>query len=217
MSKLFVLMGRLLLLPLLFSVAVIAQDKPDVYPTHWWAGMKDPKLQVMLHGKNLGQQNFSLNTYAGVVLNSVDKAENANYVFLNLIISANARPGRLVFKAMQSGGAGYTFEYKLQARRPGKGVSFARGVRSEDFIYLLMPDRFSNGEPANDRVAGMKDQSLNRDSMYLRHGGDMQGVINHLDYLQRLGVTALWMTPVLENDMPNRTEHGYAFTDHYTI
>jgi glycosidase len=80
-----------------------------------------------------------------------------------------------------------------------------------------MPDRFSNGDPANDRVAGMRDQSLNRDSIYLRHGGDLQGVINHLDYLQGLGVTALWMTPVLENDMPVRTEHGYAFTNEYQI
>ncbi len=80
-----------------------------------------------------------------------------------------------------------------------------------------MPDRFSNGDASNDRVAGMKDQTLNRDSIYHRHGGDLQGVINHLDYLQNLGVTTFWMTPVLENDMPNRTEHGYAFTNHYKI
>ncbi len=80
-----------------------------------------------------------------------------------------------------------------------------------------MPDRFSNGDATNDKIAGMRDQSLDRDSIFLRHGGDLQGVINHLDYLQNLGVTAVWMTPVLENDMPNRTEHGYAFTDHYKI
>jgi glycosidase len=80
-----------------------------------------------------------------------------------------------------------------------------------------MPDRWSNGDPDNDHMPGMRDQSLNRDSIFLRHGGDMQGVIDHLDYLQGLGVTTLWMTPVLVNDMPNRTEHGYAFTDHYTI
>jgi glycosidase len=80
-----------------------------------------------------------------------------------------------------------------------------------------MPDRFSNGDTSNDRIPGMKDQSLNRDSIFLRHGGDLQGIINHLDYLKDLGVTTLWMTPVIENDMPNRTEHGYAFTDHYTI
>jgi glycosidase len=80
-----------------------------------------------------------------------------------------------------------------------------------------MPDRFSNGDPSNDRIEDLRDQSLNRDSVYHRHGGDFQGIINHLDYLQDLGVTTLWMTPVIENDMPNRTEHGYAFTNHYAI
>ena len=80
-----------------------------------------------------------------------------------------------------------------------------------------MPDRFSNGDSSNDRVAGMRDQSLNRDTVFNRHGGDLQGIINHLDYLQSLGVTTLWLNPVIENDMPDRTEHGYAFTDHYKI
>ena len=105
----------------------------------------------------------------------------------------------------------------MKERRKGNGTLYAQGVTSSDFIYLLMPDRFSNGDTTNDRIAGMRDQSLNRDSIFLRHGGDLQGVINHLDYLKDLGVTTLWMTPVLENDMPNRTEHGYAFTNHYKI
>jgi glycosidase len=105
----------------------------------------------------------------------------------------------------------------LDTRRKGNGTAYAQGVQSSDFIYFLMPDRFSNGDPSNDHVAGMKDQSLNRDSIFLRHGGDLEGVINHLDYIQSLGATALWMTPVIENDMPDRTEHGYAFTDHYKV
>ena len=79
------------------------------------------------------------------------------------------------------------------------------------------PTAGRNGDPSNDRIPGLKDQSLNRDSIFFRHGGDLQGILNHLDYLQSLGVTTLWMTPVILNDMPNRTEHGYAFTDHYTI
>src|SRR6476620_8213314 len=107
--------------------------------------------------------------------------------------------------------------FPIAARRKGRGETFAQGVRSEDLIYLLMPDRFSNGDETNDRVAGLKDQSLNRDSIYARHGGDLKGVIDHLDYLKELGVTTVWMTPVLENDMPDRTEHGYAITDHYTV
>jgi len=80
-----------------------------------------------------------------------------------------------------------------------------------------MPDRFSNGDPANDKVRGLRDQSLNRDSIFLRHGGDLQGIIDHLDYLQDLGVTTLWLTPVWQNDMPDRTEHGYAITNHYQV
>jgi glycosidase len=107
--------------------------------------------------------------------------------------------------------------YTLLPRRHGNGTTYAKGVTSKDFIYFLMPDRWSNGDPSNDRIPGLKDQSLNRDSIYFRHGGDFQGILNHLDYLQSLGVTTLWMTPVILNDMPNRTEHGYAFTDHYTI
>ena len=179
--------------------------------------MKNPKLQLMLHGKDIGRLNFSLAAYPGVTLDKVNKVESPNYVFLDITVSGVAKPGKLLLKALQGSTTVYTIAYELQARRAGRGTAFAQGVRSEDFIYLLMPDRFSNGDAGNDRVAGLKDQSLNRDSIFLRHGGDMQGIINHLDYLQGLGVTALWMTPVLLNDMPNRTEHGYAFTNHYTI
>ncbi|MBS1655412.1 MAG: cyclomaltodextrinase C-terminal domain-containing protein, partial [Bacteroidetes bacterium] len=122
------------------------------------------------------------------------------------------------FKIIPKGTNGFnTITFELKARRPGNGTAFAQGVNSNDFVYLIMPDRFSNGDPSNDRVAGMRDQSLNRDSIYERHGGDFQGIINHLDYLKQLGVTTVWMTPVIENDMPNRTEHGYAFTNHFQI
>jgi neopullulanase len=84
-------------------------------------------------------------------------------------------------------------------------------------MYLIMPDRFSNGDVTNDRIAGMRDQSLNRDTVFNRHGGDLQGIINHLDYFEQMGITSLWLNPVIENDRPHRTEHGYAFTDHYKI
>ena len=107
----------------------------------------------------------------------------------------------------------------------GKGKTWARGINSADFIYLRMPDRFSNGDPNNDHYANMRDTVADRKNPLARHGGDLQGEINHLDYLQQLGVTALWMTPVLENDMPLEKEpsgwlsgyHGYWFTDHYEI
>src|SRR5262249_201246 len=149
-----------------------------------------------------------------VKLVKVNRVENKNYVFLDVIISPSAKPGKFKIHEKNEAGEG-DIEFELKPRRPGKGTAFAQGVTSKDFVYLLMPDRFSNGDTTNDRIAGMRDQSLDRSDFFARHGGDLQGVINHLDYLKDLGVTTVWMTPVIENDMPNRTEHGYAFTNHY--
>jgi len=193
--------------------APMPPDTPAFYPSHWWAGMKDPSLQLMIHGSHIGDDSLVQVSWPGVQLRKVRRTENHNYLFLDLTISATAKPGMVPIRV----GHGAVLYYPLKTRRSGKGSQFAQGVRSEDLIYFLMPDRWSNGDPGNDRVPGLRDQSLNRDSIFLRHGGDFQGIIDHLDYLQGLGVTTLWMTPVLLNDMPDRTEHGYAFTDHYRI
>lgn len=206
-----------------FAAAVFSQgvpEEPRVYPTNWWVGMKNPALQLMIHGRHIGDDTTVRLSYPGVQLVQVHRVENPNYLFLDLIISPATMPGVMnirIGKTAAGAAGARSIAYTLKARRKGKGSLFAQGVNSSDLIYFLMPDRFSNGDPGNDRIPGMRDQSLNRDSIYLRHGGDLEGVIDHLDYLQGLGATALWMTPVLENDMPNRTEHGYAITDHYTI
>ena len=194
-----------------------SQSSVEIYPSNWWVGMKWNKVQLMIHEKNISNQVFVLTPYAGVKILKVNKVESPNYVFIDLSIAVNAKPGKLEFKCYSSEGPNYIIPFELKARRAGNGSLFAQGVTSKDLVYLLMPDRFSNGDPSNDRVSGMRDQTLNRDSIYHRHGGDLQGVINHLDYLKDLGVTSVWMTPVIENDMPNRTEHGYAFTNHYKI
>ncbi|HWJ26696.1 MAG TPA: cyclomaltodextrinase N-terminal domain-containing protein, partial [Flavisolibacter sp.] len=191
---------------------ISAQTNVEVYPTNWYVGMKNPKLQLMLHGKDIGSVKNVTISYPGITVEQVHHVEGKNYLFVDIRIAPSAKPGQATIKA---GFENIPFEFK--ARRKGKGTEYAQGVDSRDFIYLIMPDRFSNGDYSNDKVPGMKDQSLNRDSMYARHGGDLQGVINHLDYLQDLGVNTIWMTPVIENDMPNRTEHGYAFTNHYKI
>ncbi|MDB5202407.1 MAG: alpha-amylase [Ferruginibacter sp.] len=189
----------------------------NLYPTNWWTGMKWNKVQVLVHGSDssLGKNQVTVN-YPGVTIQAVHKLDNNRYLAIDLLISPTAKPGNvpLVFS---DGGPQHTIGWPLKKRREGRGKSFAQGVHPEDLVYLLMPDRFSNGDESNDRVTGMRDQTLNRDSMYHRHGGDLQGVINHLDYLQDLGVTTVWMTPVIENDMRDRTEHGYAFTNHYKI
>jgi len=179
--------------------------------------MKWNKLQVMVHGNSIGQWSNSISIkYPGVKLEKINKVENENYVFLDLSIAANAKPGTIKINVGRASSP-FDIAFELKSRRSGNGNDFAQGINSADLLYLIMPDRFSNGDPSNDRVPGMRDQSLNRDTVFNRHGGDLKGIQNHLAYLQSLGITTLWLNPVLENDMPNRTEHGYAFTDHYKI
>lgn len=208
----------------LFAICIyvhaIAQNNFAIYPTHWWVGMKNPNVQLMLRGNNIAQQfpQFKLPATGakvadGVTLKAVHRVANPNYIFLDLTIASTATPGMKELKLA----SGNIIRYELKARSRENGKTRIRGVDANDFIYLIMPDRFSNGDPSNDRVPGMRDQSLNRDTIFERHGGDLKGVQNKLDYLQNLGVTAVWLNPVIENDMPNRTEHGYAFTDHYKV
>jgi len=209
---------------ILFSIAFILSvffvwadeyKVEGIYPTHWWVGMKNKNLQLMLRGANI-QENSITVSYPGVSLVKVHKPENRNYVFLDLVVESTTKPGAVKISLKNANGTANLL-YQLKPRRTGNGTQFAQGVRSEDLIYLIMPDRFANGDYSNDRIAGMREQTLNRDSMYHRHGGDLQGIIDHLDYLNDLGVTTLWMTPVLENDMFVRTEHGYAITNHYKV
>ena len=216
-------MKRIFVMCLLIGSTALSyaqQAKYQCYPTNWFTGMKWNKLQVMVHGDHIadnipmikmGPGGVKLAT--GVSLVKINRVENPNYVFLDLVIDATAKPGKFTFPFLKT----ISLQYELKARREGKGRSYAQGVNSSDFMYLILPDRFSNGDPTNDKVPGMRDQSLNRDTVFNRHGGDLQGITNHLQYLQELGVTTLWLNPVLENDMPDRTEHGYAFTDHYKI
>jgi glycosidase len=204
---------------MVFFFAAFAQET-KVYPGHWWTGMKWNKVQLMVHGANIADQfpmikmgPGGVRLAAGVRLVKINRVENPNYVFLDLVIDANAKPGKFSFPFLKD----TKIEYELKPRRKGRGTDFAQGVTSKDFIYLVLPDRFSNGDPSNDRIPGMRDQTLNRDTVFNRHGGDLKGIQNHLDYIKNMGVTTLWLNPVLENDRPERTEHGYAFTDHYTI
>ncbi len=185
-----------------------------VEPMFWWTGMVNPHLQLLVHGDKIADYKVQLK-YKGVTLQKVNKVENPNYLFLDLLIDKNTRPGSfdIVFSARGKKDLHYNYQLKQQDKSPNR----IQGVTNKDFVYLIMPDRFSNGDPTNDRVAGMKDQSLNVDSMYDRHGGDLQGVINHLSYLKDLGVTAIWCTPMIENDMTHASYHGYAATDLYKI
>ena len=223
-------MKQFVLVLLLFvSVKCWSIDTPSVYPTNWWVGMKNQHLQLMIHRDRVANEKISMLPYPGVKLIKQSKAENPNYIFIDLIISPATKPGKLKFRIdnLQSPEAvSYkNFEYELKPRNSQNGKSRVLGVTAKDFIYLLIPDRFSNGDPANDVITDYRDKTSDRKDKFSRHGGDFKGIENHLDYFNQLGVTTLWLTPVIENDMPLMSEwgnkvagyHGYWFTDHYAI
>ncbi|NDF97977.1 MAG: alpha-amylase [Chitinophagia bacterium] len=209
-----------------FSLAK-AQTDLSIYPTHWWAGMKSGSLQLMLHQKDIGQFTRVTTSYPGVSIKKVSCPENRNYLFIDLVIASQARPGmvKLILAGASDSKKQSVVSYQLKARSTTNGKDRIQGVNATDFVYLMMPDRFSNGDVSNDIVRSYRDTGLERGNKFSRHGGDFTGITNHLDYLKELGVTTLWLTPVIENDMRRLHEwgntvagyHGYWFTDHYAI
>ncbi|HNL07973.1 MAG TPA: alpha-amylase family glycosyl hydrolase, partial [Chitinophagales bacterium] len=195
------------------SSAAIAANTPIEHtaPPYWWANMQHPDLQVMLHGKNIAHYQVKLSS-VDVQLKSVTTLDNPNYVFIDLDIS-QAKAQKFDFVFSQNGKKQFSHSYELKQRQ----TPAPQGLSPADVIYLLMPDRFANGNPKNDVVSTMQETWLQRDSLIARHGGDLQGIIDHLDYLDNLGITALWLNPVLTNDQPKWSYHGYAATDHYQI
>jgi len=185
-----------------------------VEPMFWWVGMHNPNVQLIVHGNKIASRKVELN-YPGVKLVAVHKVENPNYLFIDLRIISGASPGTFPIKFVKAGERTLTYSYVLRARN--HSADRAQGVTTKDLIYLIMPDRFSNGDKSNDINANMREKTIDRDSMFSRHGGDLQGIMNHLDYLKDLGVTAIWLTPAVENDEPKASYHGYAVTDHYKI
>jgi glycosidase len=189
------------------------QTNVRVDPPFWWTGMETTSLQLMFHGDNIAETNAVLD-YPGVVVERTVRLENPNYIVLNLEIKPDARPGRfpIVFEYQRE--IKYTVEYELFSRKTGSAER--KGFGKEDVIYLIIPDRFSNGDKHNDSVTGMLEGSkyLNPNG---RHGGDLRGIRDELDHLTELGITALWLCPVLENNGPAYTYHGYAITDFYRV
>lgn len=199
---------------LLAITQIKAAEISRVEPAFWWVGMKNPKLQLLIHGDNITSCKVKLN-YPGVKLIQVHQVENPNYLFVDLEISPSAKPGSFQIIFSSSGKTDLQYKYELKARN--FSANRAQGVTNKDLIYLLMPDRFSNGDLNNDVVKSLEETGLNRDSIYSRHGGDIQGLMDHLDYLKNLGVTTIWMTPEIEDNQPHASYHGYAVTDYYKI
>ncbi|MFM2360204.1 MAG: hypothetical protein RLY16_2197, partial [Bacteroidota bacterium] len=194
----------------LSSLAQIEQ----VEPPNWWVGMQHTQLQLLIHGKAIGETKPVLQ-YPGVKILKATKGDSKNYLFVDLIIEKNTRPGNINLQFIQNGKIVYQHAYPLLQRQ--KGSANLKGFNSSDVIYLITPDRFANGTETNDVVPGMREQKINRANVGARHGGDIQGMINHLDYIKEMGFTAIWPQPMLENDMAAYSYHGYSITNHYRV
>ena len=206
-----ILLG-LLTLQLLSMSAAVKIDKID--PTDWYVGMKNPQLQLMVYGKGIAAVKEVTTDYPGVRIDSVVRLDSPNYllVYMNL---QGAQPGTMTLKFDKQ-----KVDYPLKERE--KKGSQHKGFTNADVLYMLMPDRFAQGAGHNPQVKGMRPYKEDRSQPSLRHGGDLNGIREHLDYFCELGVTALWLTPILENDSPDSengfsTYHGYATTDYYKV
>ena len=187
-------------------------------PTNWFTDMQDPTLQLMVYGKDIKFADVTTD-YPNVKIDSLVRLDSPNYllVYLNL---KGAKPGEITLTFSNKNGKKTTKKFQLKARE--MAGADRKGFDISDVLYMLMPDRFANGNPKNDVIKGMEDQLCDRNEPSLRHGGDLEGLRQHLDYFTNLGVTALWLTPVLENDRPadggkHSTYHGYATTDYYRV
>lgn len=204
MKKIFILA-----IILVCSYAAWAMDINRVEPAFWWTGMKNTGLQVMVYGKDIGRSQVSFE-YPGVRLKEVVKVENPNYLFLYLDITEEVKPGFIRFN-FSEGKKTVIKDYELKERISPVG---AQGFDASDVMYLIMPDRFANGDVSNDIL---DDVPIERDDPFGRHGGDFAGIMKHLDYIEDLGVTTIWLNPVLENRMPKGSYHGYSTTDFYKV
>lgn len=193
------------------AVAATAKELISAQPQFWWAGMKNPELQIILKGSRMSEAQISVDGQA-VSIERVVRPGNPNYAIVYL--NTKGAPAQTFNLNVKVGRKSERIPYELKAR---DGSVKAQGFTSADVLYLLMPDRFANANPKNDVVKGMLESVANRKAPFGRHGGDLEGVIRHLDYFNELGVTTLWLNPVQENDMPGGSYHGYAITDYYRV
>ncbi len=192
-----------------FSIS-IAQPRIDrVDPPNWWVGMKWNEVQLMVYGEDLAGAVPTV-SYDGVSIKRSSSLSNSNYKFIDLAINSSAKPGTV---EIDLGDAG-KIDFPILEREEGR--SNLRGFDNADNIYLITPDRFANGDPGNDNVTGMKERA-NRDEPCGRHGGDIEGMRKNLDYIKDMGFTAIWLNPLLENDMQDNSYHGYSTTDFYKV
>lgn len=185
---------------------------PSIEPPFWWTGMNSTQLQLMVHGNDIRDCETIIN-YDGVTIDSIARLDSKNYQIIYLYIAPSAKPGTMNI-TFKNGKKKTIVPYELKQRDGIMPNTFT----SEDVLYLIMPDRFADGDTSNNTLKDMNfPVQVNRNDPSGRHGGDLKGIENHLDYIQSLGMTAIWLNPVLENDMPGGTYHGYATTNYYRV
>ncbi len=196
------------------AAAAAAAPRIDrVEPAHWWAGMKNPRLQLLIRGEGVATLTPAIDD-ARATLRTVYRTANPNYLFLDLLLEPDAASGRFEIAFREGARTVLRREYELLAREPGSAER--RGIGPADVLYLAMPDRFANGDPGNDTIPGLAEPA-NRADPDGRHGGDLEGLRARLDYIAGLGFTQLWLNPVLESDQPRGSYHRYAISDFYRV
>ena len=203
----------ILLLVTIISLGLSAQIE-RIKPAFWWVGMKNPQLQLLIHGTEICNRKVEIQ-YPGVKIIKQNRACSPNYLFVTLEIDSKiAKAGKFDILLKQPEKQNITISYELKQRQ--KNSAERQGFTSADVIYLLMPDRFANCDPKNDNIDSQPEK-MNRSINYGRHGGDIKGIVDHLDYIKDLGTTAIWCTPVQENNFEKYTYHGYAMSDFYKV
>ncbi|MGB2862628.1 MAG: glycoside hydrolase family 13 protein [Sedimentisphaerales bacterium] len=200
----------LLIVPVTFAQHSIER----VEPPFWWKGMHNPELQIMIYGENVAELMPEIE-YDGIAVKKTVLAENRNYLFIYLDIAQEVTPGEFTIQFKNNENRVIdSIDYRLLPRE--KDAALRKGYDNSDVMYLITPDRFANGDTSNDNIDGMSDK-VNRSDKWARHGGDIRGIINSLDYIADIGFTAIWLNPVLENNQPKASYHGYSTTDFYRV
>ncbi len=207
-------MTRLFCFFFIINQVLFAQNKVDrIEPPNWWAGMKNISLQLMIHGSDIGYLLPTID-YPGIKIKQTIRVENPNYLFVDLVLDKAVQPGKFIIHFKHRNNIVESHSYEL-LQRATNGESFA-GFDNSDVLYLITPDRFANGDLGNDSLGELKEK-LDRKNKGGRHGGDIAGIRRHLDYIADLGFTAIWLNPLLENNMNQFSYHGYSTTDFYKV
>ena len=201
----------LIIISFSFSQCVLAQSLSHVEPPNWWTGMQHNSIQIMVHGDDIGSYEQVNIEHPSVTLDQVTKADSPNYLFVDITLSKSIEATTLPIR-LSNGSNTITHDYPILTNDP----TSIDGFTAADAIYLITPDRFANGNPNNDNIVGMREKS-DRSNKGGRHGGDIAGINNNLDYISDMGFTSIWLNPLLENDMEVYSYHGYSTTDFYKV